>query len=209
MQGLDFQKKRGRRKKKRKNKKMKLEFEKKGFRPHIKNVKGIIIWIVEIVLVCLLAYGLAWFFGQRVSNVGDSMSATIQNGDIVLVDRMRYNATTPKRGDIIAFYPNGNENSHYLIKRIVGLPGETVQIDDGKIYIDGEEQTKNIYVTDIETAGVAKEGITLGDNEYFVLGDNHTSSNDSRMAEVGNVNREDIYGKVWFVANQGDTFGFV
>ena len=168
-----------------------------------------LIWGLEIALVCALAAMLVWFFGQRVSNAGDSMKPVLNNGDVVLVNRMVYNAVKPGRGDIIAFRPGGNENVHYSIKRIVGLPGETVQIQDGKVYIDGEELTKDIYVSDVEYEGIAEQPVELGEGEYFVMGDNQAGSDDSRMPDIGTVSREDIYGKVWFVANFGANFGFV
>lgn len=168
-----------------------------------------LIWGLEIALVCALAAMLVWFFGQRVSNAGDSMKPVLNNGDVVLVNRMVYNAVKPGRGDIIVFRPGGNENVHYSIKRIVGLPGETVQIQDGKVYIDGEELTKDIYVSDVEYEGIAEQPVELGEGEYFVMGDNQAGSDDSRMPDIGNVSREDIYGKVWFVANFGANFGFV
>lgn len=149
------------------------------------------------------------FFGQRVSNAGDSMSPVLKNGDVVLINRIVYDARKPKRGEIIAFRPNGNENAHYCIKRVVGLPGETVQIKDGKVYIDGKVQKKNIYTSDLDFAGIAEKKLTLGETEYFVLGDNSAGSDDSRLADIGNVKREDIGGKVWFVTNIGKNFGFV
>lgn len=173
------------------------------------NLRKISVWGIQIICVCFLAFMLVFFFGQRISNAGDSMRPALQNGDIVLVNRLVYNASKPKRGDVIAFKPNGNENAHYSIKRVVGLPGETVQIKDGTIYIDGEEHVENIYAFEIESPGIAEEPVKLGEGEYFVMGDNHTSSDDSRMADVGNVKREDIYGKVWFVASFGSNFGFV
>ena len=98
---------------------------------------------------------------------------------------------------------------HYSIKRIIGLPGEPVQIREGSVYIDGEKLTGELYPTDIVYAGVAKDCVELGEGEYFVMGDDHKGSDDSRMAEVGNVKREEIYGKVWFVASFGENFGFV
>lgn len=106
------------------------------------NKKAVALWIAEIAVVCALAFILVFYFGQRVSNAGDSMRPELKNGDVVLVNRLVYNAMTPKRGDIIAFKPNGRENAHYYIKRIVGLPGETVQIKDGKVYINGKERKK-------------------------------------------------------------------
>lgn len=190
-------------------KQAKLHFAKDKIQVEPKDMRKIFGWGIQIVCVCLAAFMLVSFFGQRVSNAGDSMRPTLQNGEIVLMNRLIYNASKPKRGDVIAFKPNGNENAHYSIKRVVGLPGETVQIKDGTIYINGEEHVKDIYTFEIESPGIAEDPVKLGEGEYFVMGDNHTSSDDSRMADVGNVKRKDIYGKVWFVASFGNNFGFV
>lgn len=190
-------------------KKWKLYFRKKCRSLKTEKVKTAIEWGTEIIVVCILAWMLVSFFGQRVSNAGDSMSPVLKNGDVVLINRIVYDARKPKRGEIIAFRPNGNENAHYCIKRVVGLPGETVQIKDGKIYIDGKVQKKDVYTSDLDFAGIAEKKITLGETEYFVLGDNSAGSDDSRLADIGNVKREDIGGKVWFVTNIGKSFGFV
>lgn len=190
-------------------KKWKLYFRKKCRSLKTEKVKTAIEWGTEIILVCILAWMLVSFFGQRVSNAGDSMSPVLKNGDVVLINRIVYDARKPRRGEIIAFRPNGNENAHYCIKRVVGLPGETVQIKDGKIYIDGKVQKKNVYTSDLDFAGIAEKKLTLGETEYFVLGDNSAGSDDSRLADIGNVKREDIGGKVWFVTNIGKNFGFV
>lgn len=190
-------------------KKWKLYFRKKCRSLKTEKVKTAIEWGTEIIVVCILAWMLVSFFGQRVSNAGDSMSPVLKNGDVVLINRIVYDARKPKRGEIIAFRPNGNENAHYCIKRVVGLPGETVQIKDGKVYIDGKVQKKNIYISDLDFAGIAEKKLTLGETEYFVLGDNSAGSDDSRLADIGNVKREDIGGKVWFVTNIGKNFGFV
>lgn len=190
-------------------KKWKLYFRKKCRSLKTEKVKTAIEWGAEIIVVCILAWMLVSFFGQRVSNAGDSMSPVLKNGDVVLINRIVYDARKPKRGEIIAFRPNGNENAHYCIKRVVGLPGETVQIKDGKVYIDGKVQKKNVYTSDLDFAGIAEKKLTLGETEYFVLGDNSAGSDDSRLADIGNVKREDIGGKVWFVTNIGKNFGFV
>lgn len=190
-------------------KKWKLYFRKKCRSLKTEKVKTAIEWGTEIIVVCILAWMLVSFFGQRVSNAGDSMSPVLKNGDVVLINRIVYDARKPKRGEIIAFRPNGNENAHYCIKRVVGLPGETVQIKDGKVYIDGKVQKKNVYTSDLNFAGIAEKKLTLGETEYFVLGDNSAGSDDSRLADIGNVKREDIGGKVWFVTNIGKNFGFV
>ena len=190
-------------------KKWKLYFRKKCRSLKTEKVKTAIEWGTEIIVVCILAWMLVSFFGQRVSNAGDSMSPVLKNGDVVLINRIVYDARKPKRGEIIAFRPNGNENAHYCIKRVVGLPGETVQIKDGKVYIDGKVQKKNVYTSDLDFAGIAEKKLTLGETEYFVLGDNSAGSDDSRLADIGNVKREDIGGKVWFVTNIGKNFGLV
>lgn len=137
------------------------------------------------------------------------MNPVLENGDVVLINRIVYNATSPKRGDIIAFKPKGNENAHYYIKRIVGLPGETVEIIENSIYINGKKIEEDYKTTDIDDVGIASEEITLGGDEYFVLGDNRENSEDSRNADVGNVKRDYIYGEVWFTVSPRKNIGFV
>ncbi|MCB7521395.1 signal peptidase I [[Clostridium] hylemonae] len=165
-------------------------------------------WVFKIAVVCLLAFVYVWYFGQRVSTIGDSMNPVLENGDVVLVNRIVYNATSPKRGDIIAFKPKGNENAHYYIKRIVGLPGETVEIIENSVYINGKKIEEDYKTTDIDDVGIASEKITLGGDEYFVLGDNRENSEDSRNADVGNVKRKYIYGEVWFTISPRKNMGF-
>ncbi len=137
------------------------------------------------------------------------MNPVLKNGDVVLVNRFVYNASAPKRGDIIAFKPKGNENAHYYIKRIIGLPGESVEIIENCIYINGEKLEEEYKTTEISDVGIAFEKIQLGSDEYFVLGDDRENSEDSRNADVGNVKRDYIYGKVWFVSAPKSSFGFV
>lgn len=181
----------------------------KRIKINIDILKAVGVWAAKIAVVCLFAFVFVWYFGQRVAMVGDSMSPILTNGDVTLVNRIVYDATAPKRGDIIVFKPNGNENSHYYIKRIIGLPGETVQIKDGKIYIDGEVLKEEYGKNEISDPGIASEEIQLEGNEYFVLGDDRQNSEDSRMADVGNVKRSYIYGKAWFVISPMNHFGFV
>lgn len=172
-------------------------------------IRAVGIWAFKIILVCLLALVIVFYFGRQVKNSGDSMRPAVLDGDIVLVNRMIYDASKPKRGDIIVFKPNGNENARSYIKRIIGLPGETVQIKDGEIYIDGEKLEEKYETTAIEDAGTASEEITLDGDEYFVLGDNRRNSEDSRMADIGNVKRSEIEGKAWFVLSTKGNFGFI
>lgn len=172
-------------------------------------IRTVGIWAFKIILVCLLALVIVFYFGRQVKNSGDSMRPAVLDGDIVLVNRMIYDASKPKRGDIIVFKPNGNENARSYIKRIIGLPGETVQIKDGEIYIDGEKLEEKYETTAIEDAGTASEEITMDGDEYFVLGDNRRNSEDSRMADIGNVKRSEIEGKAWFVLSTKGNFGFI
>ena len=181
----------------------------KRIRINMDIVRAAGIWSGKIAVVCLFAFVFVWYFGQRVAMVGDSMSPLLNNGDVTLVNRIVYDATSPKRGDIIVFKPKGNENSHYYIKRIIGLPGETVQIKDGEVYIDGEKLQDDYGKNKITDPGIAAEEIQLGGNEYFVLGDDRQNSEDSRMADIGNVKRSYIYGKAWFVVSPVNHFGFV
>nr|WP_303182803.1 signal peptidase I [Lachnoclostridium phocaeense] len=175
----------------------------------IEMLKPVAVWAGKIAVVCLFAFVFVWYFGQRVAVVGDSMSPILSNGDVTLVNRIVYDATAPKRGDIIVFKPKGNENSHYYIKRIIGLPGETVQILEGEIYIDGEKLEEDYGISEITDPGIAAEEIELAGDEFFVLGDDRENSEDSRMADVGAVKRSYIYGKVWFIVSPWEDFGLV
>ena len=184
----------------RRRKRKELRFDRKH-RKHInlKWIPEVFGWVFQIVLVCLCAFVFVWYFGHQISNIGESMNPVIRNGDVVLVNRIVYDASTPKRGDIIVFKPKGNENLHSYIKRIIGLPGESVEIRDGEIYVNNRKLVEKYETTAIADAGIASEKIVLGGDEYFVLGDNRESSEDSRMADIGNVKRSEIEGKVWFM----------
>lgn len=172
-------------------------------------IPPVVKWILKVAFVCLLAFVFVWNFGQRVSTIGDSMKPVLENGDVVLVNRVVYNARRPKRGDIIVFKPKGNENSHYYIKRVIALPGESIEIIENRIYINGEKLEEAYETTNIDNVGLVSKKIELGDDEYFVLGDDRENSEDSRNPEVGNVKRAHIYGKAWFVISPYENFGFI
>lgn len=164
-----------------------------------------------LLLVLIITYLVVHFVGQRTEVDGESMLPTLQHQDQLLVDKISYRFNDPERFDIIVFPYPGNTELRY-IKRIIGLPGETVQIgQDGTIYINGEALTES-YGSEIirqDMIGLAAEPITLGEDEYFVMGDNRNYSRDSRMADVGNIHREDIIGKAWVRIWPLDGFGFV
>ena len=184
-----------------------LTFRKRKKRINYNIIKEGIIWVAELALAFLIACLLVVNFGVMTSNVGQSMEPTLASGDSVLTNRLVYKLMEPKRGDLVVFKPNGNINSHYYIKRVVGLPGETVQIIDGFIYIDGEVLVEEIKFDKIEFAGTAEEEVKLGEDEFFVLGDNRNASEDSRNAEIGNIRKQDIESQAWFNATWGDKFG--
>ena len=184
-----------------------LTFRKRKKRINYKIIKEAFVWIIQLALAFLLACLLVINFGVMTSNVGQSMEPTLASGDRVLTNRLVYKLMEPKRGDLIVFKPNGNVNSHYYIKRVVGLPGETVQIIDGFIYINGEVLVEEIKFDKMEYAGTAEEELTLGEDEFFVLGDNRNASEDSRNAEIGAIKKQDIDSKAWFNTSFGDYFG--
>lgn len=165
----------------------------------------ILVWILEIGLMILLAYLLVTYGLERVSMAGQSMKETIQDKDKILINKLSYRFSNPKRFDVIVYKQQGKEHSYYTVRRVIGLPGETIQIKDGCVYIDGEKIEEKIEVEEMENGGLALEEITLDDDEYFVLGDNRNASEDSRFANVGNIYREDIIGKAWIRLN-GFTF---
>lgn len=162
-----------------------------------KIIKEVIIWVVEIIAVILLAYFLVEYAVEKTTVVGESMETTLQEGDKIVINKLAYRFSKPKRFDVIVFKQSGKEHSYYNIKRIIGLPGETVQIKDGVVYINDEPIKEKSAVDVIKNPGLSVEPILLEDKEYFVLGDNRNLSEDSRFANIGNVVFDDIIGKAW------------
>jgi len=167
--------------------------------------KDIALWVFEIALAIVIAFVFVYFIGQKTTVVGQSMEPTVEEGKKVWINKAAYILSTPKRNDVVVFKPNGNKNSHSSIKRVIGIPGDTVQIKDGKVYINGEE-LKEKYDAMLD-AGLAKDEIKLGIEEYFVLGDNRNNSEDSRYADIGLVKLSDIEGRAWLYNGQGLSFG--
>lgn len=164
----------------------------------MKNVlKEILSTSVYLLVVLLITYLIVNFVGQRTEVVGSSMESTLSDGDNLIVDKITYRFQDPERYDIIVFPFKYAKNTYY-IKRIIGMPGETVRIDsDGVIYIDDEELTEFHGKEIIADPGIARKEITLGNDEYFVLGDNRNNSTDSRDPSVGNIRKKDILGRAW------------
>ena len=160
--------------------------------------KEILSWVIELSIVIVTAYVLISFFGLRTSVVGQAMDPTLENGNQILVNKFIYIVSRPKAGDVVVFLPNGNEKSHYYVRRVIGTPGDRVLIQNGAVYVNDELYKEKLDVAAIEEAGEAATEITLGEDEYFVLGDNRNSSEDSRFANIGNIKKEYIVGKAWF-----------
>lgn len=166
-------------------------------------------WILYILIIIGLTYLIVTYVGQRTRVSGSSMETTLSDGDNLIVDKLTYHFQEPKRYDIIVF-PYKHEDKTYYIKRIIGLPGETVQIIDGYVYINGEWLSSDIYGTEVmESAQSAAEPITLGEDEYFVLGDNRNHSSDSRDPSVGVLHRKDLIGRAWVRLYPFDKMGVI
>ena len=160
-----------------------------------KIIKEIIIWLLLIVLTITASYFITTNVFVKTAVAGVSMEPTLMEGQVVIVNKIEYYLKSPKRNDVIVYKQSNREHSYYEIKRVIGLPGETVKIKNGIIYINDEVLKEKIKTETIENAGLAEEGIKLDDNEYVVLGDNRNDSEDSRFASVGNVLRNEILGK--------------
>ena len=159
----------------------------------IKELAG---WLLYIVLTIALTWIVVTFVGQRTEVSGSSMETTLSDKDQLIVDKMTYRFRDPKRYDIVVF-PYQYQDNTYYIKRIIGLPGETVQILSGMVYIDGMRLDEHYGNEIMENPGIAEEPLTLGEDEYFVLGDNRNNSSDSRASDVGLIHRKDLIGRAW------------
>lgn len=165
--------------------------------------------IINVVICFAVVFLITNYVGQRTVVSGSSMEDTLSDGDNLIVDKISYKFHDPERFDVVVF-PYQYEEDTYYIKRIIGLPGETVYIDaSGNIYIDGEILDESYGTEVIIQAGLASTEITLGDDEYFVLGDNRNNSTDSRFESVGNIKGEDIVGKAWLRIYPFSNFGLV
>ncbi|MCR5216369.1 MAG: signal peptidase I [Lachnospiraceae bacterium] len=166
-------------------------------------------FVMDLLFVVMLAYFIVLMFGMRFTIVGNSMNDTLVNEQVVLINKASYHFHEPMRYDLILFKASGVYEGKEYVKRIIGLPGETIQIQDGKITVNGMDLVNDISDRYILTPGLASEVITLAENEYFVLGDNRNNSEDSRFYTIGNVKRENILGKVWIRIHPLDHFGIV
>lgn len=176
-----------------------------------KNKKGSLVkeLLIYAIIFVIGLYIIPNFVLQRTIVKGDSMENTLHSKESLLVDKLSYNIGNPKRFDIVVFFPYGRDVDEYYVKRVIGLPGETIQIIGEDIYINGEVLEENYGKDPITYAGIAEEPITLADDEYFLMGDNREISYDSRYEDIGPVHRDLIEGKAFLRVWPLDKFGFV
>ncbi len=182
--------------------------ERKAAKQERNVVREIFSWILYIAVILGITFFVITFVGQRTKVSGPSMNDTLQDGDNLILEKISYRFHDPERFDIIVFRFAHSKNTYY-IKRIIGLPGETVQIVGDDIYINGELLEEDYGKEPMQDAGRAAQPITLGEDEYFVLGDNRNNSSDSRSASVGNVERSQIVGRAWLRIWPLNKIGFI
>ena len=185
-----------------------LSFSRKRRNVSAHVMKEIFSWMAHILIAVFFAFVLVFFVGMRTSVIGVSMENVLHSGQQVLVNRLSYLMFGPKEGDIIVFTPNGSRNTHFYVKRVVAVPGDTVCIKDGKLYVN--DSIADYGYDKIMDAGIVENELTLDAGEYFVMGDNCNNSEDSRSGNIGPVSRDMIEGKAWFALGKGISYsGFI
>ena len=176
--------------------------KKEKSKPNIK--KNLIAFGICVVIAIVIALIITNFVASHTKVVGNSMESTLENGDDIIVEKFSYITSDPERYDIIVFRESESVN---YIKRVIALPGETIQITEGKIYINERAIFDAYGNAKMEDGGIAEKPIKLGQDEYFVLGDNRNASKDSRDKAVGVIKRDQIIGKAWLRVLPFDNFG--
>lgn len=188
---------------------MNLRFEEESKKERrIQILKEVIWFLLAAIIVIFFAWLIVRFAMKKASMIGSSMEPTLFNGEDVIVNRTSYILLSPQRGSVIAFYPEQDEDeseeindSSILIRRIVGLPGETVQIRDGKVFVNGTVLEEDYNFEEIIAAGRANDEIKLESDEYFVLSDKRIDQDDSRNTSFTKVRKANIIGKVILTLN--------
>lgn len=153
-------------------------------------------FILESALAIVLGWLVIKYAVDKTIMIGDSMSTTFSDKDVLIVNKLAYRKNIPERFDVIVFNQSSSEHSFWTIRRVIGIPGDRIQIKEGKVYINGEMLEEKINVEDMRLSGVAENEIELFENEFFVLGDNRNNSEDSRFSSVGLISYNDIIGEV-------------
>ena len=174
-----------------------------------RKIRGMLNWIFQIAVVLIFGalVGISMF--QSVTMQENSMEPTLQVGERFFVNRALYKVSSPERDDIVVYKTSGSDDAALHIGRVIGLPGETIQISNGNILINGEVYNEDHDFPEISNGGLASSGVSLESGEYFILGDNRNNSEDSRYGDIGNINKKYIVGKLWFVISPKEKLGFL
>ena len=185
-----------------------LSFSRKRRKVSSEVGREVINYLVGISVAMIIAVFISYNWGSKTSVIGVSMENTLYSGQTILISRLSYLLFKPKVGDVIVFKPNGNKNTHYYVKRVVATPGDTVEFRDGRLYVNGKQETGGFDKA--ADPGIAESPIVLGADEYFVLGDNRNNNEDSRSGNIGPVSKSLIEGRAWFKLTMNDSYmGFI
>lgn len=171
-----------------------------------RGVSRALFWLISVPVVILLAYFICHIGIEKTRVINSSMEPTLSKNDNIIINKFSYMLSSPERFDVIVIDTGDNEHSVYDIKRVYGLPGETIQILNGQILINGKAIEDVVNVKKMELSGIAVTPIKLGENEYFVLADERENSEDSRYLNYGLVKGSNIVGKAFIRTNN---FSFV
>ena len=185
-----------------------LNFRRKKTHISTSHVSEAFAYIFSVVAAIGLALFIVSNWGIKTSVIGSSMEPYLYNGQTIYISKLSYLISKPRSGDIIVFLPNGNKNTHFYIKRVVGVPGDVVEFRNGRLYVNDVEEV-DPKIDKAQDAGIAENAITLGVDEYFVLGDNRNNGEDSRSGNIGPVKFDLIEGRAWFKTTMDDSIAGV
>lgn len=188
---------------------MKYDLDLEDHRVSKQTIIKILITLVEAAIIVFAAYAITHYGLETMTVSGEYMSPTLKDGDSILISKLSYKIHGIRRNDVIVVQENGSEHSYFTLNRVIGLPGETVLIKEGQVYIDGKLFKEKLDFPLMENGGMALEAVTLEQDEYFVLGDNRNECEDSRNANIGNVHKSDVVGKAWMRLNSFTFIGMI
>lgn len=188
---------------------MKYDFDLEERRFSKQFILKLLIMLVEAVIVVFLAFAITRYGLEKMTVSGEYMSPTLKSGDCVLVNKLSYRLHKIHRNDVVVVKQTGSEHSYFTLERVIGLPGEKVQIQEGQVYINGKKLKEKLDFPLMDNGGLAEDAFTLEKGQYFVLGDNRNECEDSRNATVGNISRKSIVGKAWIRMNSFTFVGMI
>lgn len=174
-----------------------LSFYEESSQNNLDMIRRILVWIAITASAVFLGVLFTLFLGFRVTMSTGAMSPGIEENQQVLINRLTYRMMSPAAGDVVAYYPGGNQDTYPSISRVIATAGQTVQVADGRLLVNGIPYSNDPIYSDITYAGIAEQIVTLGEDECFVLGDNTAASEDSRSPGIGAIKENAIIGRVW------------